>query len=110
MSKKRNTQQDRSGPDIVDVDALSSMSDDELSNRFQRLDSEREMFREQRVHTRAWEIEIAYVRREQMLRRVRRDMHDAYLSNLRSDPESHVDVLSDEYESEVSNDLPHVRM
>lgn len=95
-SKKRNVQQNNLGPDVIDMDTLSSMSDDELSNRFQRLEGERESLREQRVYTREWEVEIAYVRREQQLRRTRRELHDAYLASIRE--EAQVDVLSDEYE------------
>lgn len=86
----------RVGPEIVDMDTIATLSDDELVNRFQVLDNEREMMRENRVPTKEWEIEIAYVRREQQLRRTRREAHDLYLNSLRgTEPEA----LSDEFDT-----------
>jgi hypothetical protein len=95
MAKKRSYQT-HTGPEIVDMDVIATMTDDELVNRFQRMDVEREAMRETRIPTREWEIEIAYVRREQQLRRTRREAHDSYLNAMHaSSPE--LDVLADEF-------------
>lgn len=99
MVRKRTFQ--NQGPEVVDMDALASMSDDELLNRLQRLDNEREGMRESRVQTREWEIEIAYVRREQQLRRARREAHDLFLQANRG-PTEEVEALSDEFEETTS--------
>ena len=100
MSKKRGSVQ-QLGPEVMDMDTLAILSDDDLSARFHQLDAERETMRENRVSTLAWEIEIAYMRREQQMRRVRRDRHDAYLMSLRGG--SSIEPLSDEFDDGSMN-------
>jgi hypothetical protein len=97
MSKCRGSQHEFAGPDIVNMDLLATISDDELNNRHQRLENEREALLNGKVSVRAWEEEIAYVRREQGIRRARREAHDAYLGNGHKD-QTQIDVLSHEYD------------
>lgn len=85
MSKgKRRTD----GPAIITIDDLAVMTDDELSGRANRFEAERNRVRDQYP----WEVEIAYVRREQQIRRQRADAHSAWL---RYNPQDHVEEFTD---------------
>jgi hypothetical protein len=101
MGKKQSYYDDE--PEVIDMDVLSGMSDDELNNRFYTLEEERAGAWESREPTYTFEIELAYVQREQLLRRGRRAYHDAYLATLRG--EAPVQSLADEHESTVTNEV-----
>jgi hypothetical protein len=78
-------------PENVDVDVLGLMLDEDLVVRFRALDDARNQVIDARMDPRPWEEEIAYVRREQQIRRVRRDAHDRYVRSFEreySDSES----------------------
>lgn len=63
-------------PEIVDIDVLGSMLDEDLVLRFRDIDEDRTRALESgRPDLRPWEEELAYVRREQQIRRTRRDLH-----------------------------------
>lgn len=66
-------------PEQVDIDTLGTMLDEDLIVRLRTLEDERGKAYEAHQDSRPWEEEIAYVRREQQLRRVRRDNHMDYL-------------------------------
>lgn len=66
-------------PDVASIDVLASLMDDELSSRFHAIDEARHQLLETRIDLRPWEEELAYVRREQMIRRGRRENHDRFL-------------------------------
>jgi hypothetical protein len=74
-------------PEMQDIDSLAILTDDELGARARTLEGERtsmlvEQAREANVIP--WEVEIAYVRREQQIRKLRRDAHEAYLERLQT--------------------------
>lgn len=57
------------------------MLDDDLNVRFRALDDDRKQVIDDDGDTKLWDVELAYVRREQQLRRQRRDAHAVYLRN-----------------------------
>jgi len=67
-------------PQVYDIDMLSTMLDEELSDLVHSLENDRMIVLEARFDPRFWEEEVAYARREQQLRRNRRESHDRYLS------------------------------
>lgn len=66
-------------PDVACMDQLAVMLDDELISRFRGLDDERLQAVNSLMDPQPWEVELAYVRRELAMRRVRREHHDSYL-------------------------------
>ena len=66
-------------PEVVNVDVLATALDEDLANRLRVLEDERNRVIESHTDARPWEEEIAYVRREQQLRRVRRDHHQDFV-------------------------------
>lgn len=67
-------------PEVVSIDVLGTLLDEDLIVRLRALDEERNKAFEARVDTRPWETEIAFVRREQQMRRGRRESHTTYLN------------------------------
>jgi hypothetical protein len=63
-------------PAVVNMDELAVMTDEELSRRAYLLEQDRSRLGEDAV---PWEVEIAYVRREQDLRVVRQGLQEAYV-------------------------------
>jgi hypothetical protein len=66
-------------PEMVTIDVLSTMLDEDLVVRLRALDDSRGQIYESHMDMRPWEEEIAYVRREQQIRRTRRDTHSDYV-------------------------------
>lgn len=66
-------------PEVVTIDVLNLMLDEDLISRLRALDEDRNKVIEERGETRPWDEEIAYVRREQQLRRTRREAHMEFL-------------------------------
>ena len=64
------------------MDALGGMSDEDLINHLRSLHDGLDHAYETRGNNRPWEEEIAYVRREQGIRRDRRAAHDTYIRTL----------------------------
>lgn len=62
-------------PEVVSSDVLGTLLDEDLIVRLRALDEDRNKAFEARSDTRPWETEIAYVRREQQMRRNRRENH-----------------------------------
>lgn len=90
MQKERNKGHDSSTnnrsnrnqpthPEILDLDVLGTMLDEDLNHRLRTLEADLERVRNSCVDPRPWEEEIAYARREQQIRRVRRDAHIKYV-------------------------------
>lgn len=73
-------------PEIVNIDVLALLSDEELIARLHVLEDDRTKVLEHEgvfgTDPRPWEEEIAYVRRELQVRRIRREKHDRYLKIL----------------------------
>jgi hypothetical protein len=70
---------DVSGPDVIDIDTLGTMLDEDLVTRSRMLDEGKNQAFNSGHDSQPWEEEIAYVRREQHLRRLRRDAHTEWL-------------------------------
>lgn len=69
-----------SAPEVVTVDVLGTMLDEDLVTRLRALDDEKNRIYENGgADPRPWEEEVAYVRREQQIRRARRDSHAEYV-------------------------------
>ena len=63
-------------PETIDIDVLGSMQDEDLIHRLRALEEDRtRALADGRYDPRPWEVEVAYVRREQQIRRLRRDTH-----------------------------------
>ena len=62
-------------PEIVDIDVLGGMQDEDLILHLRALDDDRLRASEIGYDQLPWEVELAYVRREQQIRRTRRDVH-----------------------------------
>lgn len=75
MSKKKGYVSD--GPMITSIDEIALLSDEELSARVNRFEAERGRTRDPYP----WEVEIAYFRREQQIRKKRAEAHDQWLAN-----------------------------
>lgn len=69
-------------PDVVNIDDLSVMLDEDLMLRLRALEDAKGKAYEQGTITRPWEEEIAYVRREQQIRRSRREAFVEYSRTL----------------------------
>lgn len=74
MSKKKGY--DSVGPMITSIDDIALLSDEELTARVNRFESERTRTRDPIP----WEVEIAYFRREQQIRKRRSEAHAEWLS------------------------------
>lgn len=66
-------------PEVVNIDVLGMMLDEDLIVRLRSLEADKERVHESYVDARPWEEEIAYIRREQQIRRARRDSHLEYV-------------------------------
>lgn len=75
MSKKKGYVSD--GPMITTIDDIALLSDEELSARVNRFEAERNRSRDQVP----WEVEIAYFRREQQIRKRRMEAHSEWLAS-----------------------------
>ena len=108
MSKK-NKKQNNTGvstgsnypfdlPAVVDMDTLSYASDEELRDREHHLFNEKETVVRSGYDPHAWEVELAYVQRERMIRETRRVNHERYIKNTPDD----FYVVDNEYSGEYS--------
>jgi hypothetical protein len=66
-------------PEVVSSDVLGTMLDEDLIVRLRALEDDKGRVYEAYGDARPWEEEIAYIRREQQMRRVRRDTHADYM-------------------------------
>lgn len=66
-------------PEVVTIDTLGTMLDEDLNARYRSLEEDKNKAYAEHLDARPWEEELAYVRREQQLRRVRRDHHVEFL-------------------------------
>lgn len=90
MQKGRGTVREHRGwssqlPEVIDSDVLAGMLDEDLITRLRLLEDEKNKLYEQHADGRPWEEEIAYVRREQQVRRGRRDAHQDYMRKVESE-------------------------
>jgi len=87
-------------PDVVDMDTLACSSDEDLFNRNYHLSSAREDVLRSGTDAIPWEVELAYVHRELMLRATRRNMHERYV---KMNPEDVLPDLENDLDLEESN-------
>lgn len=76
MSKKRSNVE---LPDVANMDDLAMMGDEELAERANRLEGGRRRAASVSSDLRPWEVEVAYVRREQGLRAQRAAAHAEFV-------------------------------
>ena len=62
------------GPEVYNMDDIGYMSDEAIYDRAGRLENERNRLVASGRDTYLWEVELAYLRREQQLRRERAAM------------------------------------
>jgi len=80
-ANQRYTQPQR--PPVVDMDTIGNMSDEELASELQVVETGRESAYNTFCDTRPWEVEVAYFKREQHVRRLRREAHEKWLNQTR---------------------------
>lgn len=85
LPSRPNRHQVVPSPELVSIDVLGTLLDEDLIVRLRALDDDRNRAYEARVDTVPWETEIAYVRREQQMRRGRRENHSEYVRREQSD-------------------------
>lgn len=73
-------------PVVSNMDDLATMVDEELTRRFRELDTDMLAAAKANVDTTPWTTELAYIRREQLIRRARREAHELYLQETASSP------------------------
>jgi len=78
MGKAKNVEK----VERVSMDALASMSDEELMSIHQELNAGRDLWLRTHSAARLYEDELAYVLREHQLRRTHREAHDRYTDAL----------------------------
>ena len=72
-------------PEVVSIDVIGTMLDEDLVVRMRALEGERARVLDEHGDAQPWEEEVAYIRREQQLRRVRRDTHFDFLRRSEED-------------------------
>ena len=72
-------------PEQLIIDDIAMMSDEELTSQVRTLEKDREVVLDARLDPRPWEEEVAYIRREQQIRRYRRDAHFNWMSSQTTD-------------------------
>lgn len=66
-------------PQVSNMDDIGYMLDEAINDKVNRLENERNKLLEMKLDPRQWEVEIAYFRREQQMRKIRYDRHQTYL-------------------------------
>lgn len=72
-------------PDVINMDDIGNMIDEDLLSRLHSLEEDMGHVFDARMDTLLWEIELAYIKREQGLRRRRRDLHERYMRDMARD-------------------------
>ncbi len=83
-------------PMRANMDDIAVYSDDELFGKVSRFENERMRILEARLDPSPWEIEIAYLRREMGIRKIRREKHEVFLKE-----NAHLLENDDYFEGEV---------
>lgn len=101
MSKK-NKQFNNEVPEIYNVDDIGYMADEALYERANRLENERNRMVSSGKDAYHWEVEIAYLRREQQLRVTRSERHAEFLKKFV--PESVVEESLDSAVNDIEEE------
>ena len=86
-------------PSVMNMDDIGYLTDDALVENLTRMEFERAKMIESRQDPMLWEVEIAYLRREQGIRKVRAERHQEYVKMLISSGE-----YDFSYEAEYKNE------
>lgn len=62
-------------PEVINSDVLATLQDNELAARYRELDDDKSRAQDLGYSLQPWEVELAYVRREQQIRNERRQVH-----------------------------------
>jgi hypothetical protein len=89
MAKKNKTNKNYNVeiPEVYNMDDIGYMSDDALRERNFRLESEKSKLLAAGYDTRLWDVELAYVQREQGIRMSRAELHADYIRKFQSTSE-----------------------
>jgi len=92
MSKKnKNFSRDfgNEAPEIYNMDDIGYMADEAIHDRANRLENERNRLSGMGRDPHFWEVEVAYLRREQQLRQTRAEKHAEFMKKFghRQSPE-----------------------
>jgi hypothetical protein len=99
MSKKNknfNKEFVTDAPEIISTDEIGYMPDELLQTISNRLESERSRVVNSGRDPLLWEVEIAYLRREQDMRKIRNERHAEYLQKFSTQDESSVSVENED--------------
>jgi hypothetical protein len=93
MSKKNKPSKNfiNETPDVYNMDDIGYMTDEAIHDRSQRLENERNRLLSMNKDAHLWEVEVAYLRREQQLRQTRSELHAEYMKKFV--PQAEVDVI-----------------
>jgi hypothetical protein len=83
LKKQKQSYEDL--PQVLNMDAIAVMADDELFGTLSALDNALQRVFAEYGDTKPWEVEIAYVRRELQVRRLRREKHNQYMENIETE-------------------------
>lgn len=75
-------------PDVANMDDLAVMLDEDLIVRLRELEDDKSRAYDAHVDVRPWEVELAYIRREQQIRRNRRDAYAEYVRLLNEEEQN----------------------
>lgn len=78
----KNTKYPLPVPEVANMDDVGYYPDDVLNDKISRLESERSRLVDLKFDPYRWEVELAYLRREQQIRTVRMERHEAYMRDL----------------------------
>jgi len=96
MSKKnKNFGSDfrNDGPEVYNMDDIGYMTDEALYDRANRLENDRNRAMTSGRDPYLWEVEIAYLRREQTLRQTRADLHQEFLKKFMVNPKDVIEEI-----------------
>ena len=105
MSKKNkqfNKDFSNEAPEVYNTDDIGYMSDESVHDRMNRLENERSRLFSMGHDTFLWEVELAYLQREQQLRQTRAEKHAEFMNKFMSN--ARVDEITENLASNTSVD------
>lgn len=93
-------------PERTSMDVIARYLDDELYSHITKFENDRTKVMEARLDPTPWEIELAYLRREANIRRVRRDLHEIFLRDNAQILVEEEFVFDDDVDAEFSPAAP----
>jgi hypothetical protein len=95
-NKKFGKDFDFEAPEVINVDDIGYMAEEVIHDRMNRLEHERNRLLSQGRDPLLWEVELAYLQREQNIRQTRSQLHVEYMKKFvsHSDTEDILDSTS----------------